>query len=238
MRQEGDSAHRGACRLTGVRQCPRPPRGVMPRQTSGGREGYINTAKAGGSLPWEGQQALFCCVTCVSLQFVGQRRRQFAQGGCVRLCLRPESLYPGIGRSKRRRQVPVVLGFRPSPHHLKTGVAEVGFWQRRGIFFFFFFLVQRDKNKYSDQELCPASPCVEGIQSQVGTIPTGCSQGGIATDPHGWMCACSADSTERTVRTSACPSLPGAAGSSARGPPPYSIVSSHQLTSKYFLKPR
>ena len=73
MRQEGDSAHRGACRLTGVRQCPRPPRGVMPRQTSGGREGYINTAKAGGSLPWEGQQALFCCVTCVSGQFVKGR---------------------------------------------------------------------------------------------------------------------------------------------------------------------
>ena len=139
MRQEGDSAHRGACRLTGVRQCPRPPRGVMPRQTSGGREGYINTAKAGGSLPWEGQQALFCCVTCVSLQFVGQRRRQFAQGGCVRLCLRPESLYPGIGRSKRRRQVPVVLGFRPSPHHLKTGVAEVGFGREEEFFFFFFF---------------------------------------------------------------------------------------------------
>ena len=82
--------------------------------------------------------------------------------------------------------MPVVLGFRPSPHHLKTGVAEFGFWQGRG---FFFFLAQRDKNKYLDQELCPASPCLEGIQSQVGTTPTGCSQGRTATDPQRWMCS-------------------------------------------------
>ena len=138
---------------TGGRQCP--PRGVSPDggQTVSAssawsdaaadkwREGRVHKHSKGWGLPAVGRTAgpFLLCNLCVCAVCKGRRRRQFAQGGCVRLCLRPESLYPGIGRSKRRRQVPVVLGFRPSPHHLKMGVAEVGFWPRRGIFFFFFF---------------------------------------------------------------------------------------------------
>lgn len=74
-------------------------------------------------------------VTCVSLQPVKGRGGDSLLRAAV--CGSASDLnpcIPGTERAKRRRQVPVVLGCRPSPHHLQTGVAEVGVWQSRGIF--------------------------------------------------------------------------------------------------------
>ena len=138
--------------------------------------------------------------------------------------------------------MPVVLGFRPSPHHLKTGVAEFGFWQGRGFFFFFWHKGIRIntwiKNyaqhplvwKESNLRLAPLPLDVP----RAGQLLT--PKGGCVPAPSGSLC--SAASTEHTVRTSARPSVTRAAGSSARGPPPYNIISNHQLTFKYFLKLR
>ena len=160
---------------TGGRQCP--PRGVSPDggQTVSAssawsdaaadkwREGRVHKHSKGWGLPAVGRTAgpFLLCNLCVWAVCKGQRRRQFAQGGCVRLCLRPESLYPGIGRSKRRRQVPVVLGFRPSPHHLKTGVAEVGFWQRRGLFF-----LQEPNQRQQHFDFKTSTPFMKTCQAQ------------------------------------------------------------------------
>lgn len=81
-------------------------------------------------------------------------------------------LYPeGQKGLTRRHTVPMILDLGPSPHCLKASEAESLVFGREEEF----FCVQRDENKHRDQELCPASPCLEGTQSQVGTTPAGCS---------------------------------------------------------------
>lgn len=67
----------------------------------------VNTER---TLPWERQQAPFCCVPFVSLQFLKGIEGDSARNGYVLLCLRPESLYPNGQKDLiRRQQVPVVL---------------------------------------------------------------------------------------------------------------------------------
>ena len=210
-------------------------------QTNGGMESSIKTVRAEPSLPWEGQQALFCCVTVVSLQFVKGRGGDNLLTAAVCCSVSDLNLcIPGVERSNKAAGA-CGSRFQTFTSSLKNWCSRVWLLAGKRIFF---FLVQRDKNKYLDQELCPASPCLEGNQSQVGTTPTGCSQGGTATDPQRWMCSrairdlCSVASAEHTVRTSARPSVTRAAGVAACGPPPYNIRSNHQLTFKYFLKLR
>lgn len=180
----------------------------------------------------------------MSLQFVkGRGDSSLTAAVCcsvsdLNLCI------PGVERSNKKAAGACGSRFQTFTSSLKNWCSRVWLLAGKRIFFFFFFwhkgirINTWIKNyaqhplvwKESNLRLAPLPLDVP----RAGQLLT--PKGGCVPAPSGSLC--SAASTEHTVRTSARPSVTRAAGSSARGPPPYNIISNHQLTFKYFLKLR
>lgn len=99
------------------------------------------------------------------------------------LCPRTRALCPKRHRGpERRQQVSVVLGLGSSPPRLQAGVAEFGIWQGRGVFVSK-VEINTGIGSHAQHPLVWTEP-----RLQVGTVPTGHSEGRTATDPRGRLC--------------------------------------------------
>lgn len=182
------------------------------------------------------------CNLCVSAVCKGQRRRHLLRAAA---CGSVSALNPcilGMERSNKEQAGPCDSRFQTFTSSLKNWCSRGWLLAEKRNFFFFFWckgirINTRIKN-YAQHPLVWKESSL-----RLAPLPLDVPRAGQLLPPRGG-CApapgspCSAGGTERTVRTSARPAVTGAAGSSARGPPPYNIVSSHQLPSKYFLKRR
>ena len=106
-------------------------------QTNGGMESSIKTVRAEPSLPWEGQQALFCCVTVVSLQFVKGRGGDNLLTAAVCCSVSDLNLcIPGVERSNKAAGA-CGSRFQTFTSSLKNWCSRVWLLAGKRIFFFF-----------------------------------------------------------------------------------------------------
>lgn len=128
------------------------------------------------------QQALFCYVASVSLAVFKGHRRTPLTGLCAALPQDQSSVSQKTQRSRTKAAGLCGSRLRVLTSSLTSWCGRV--WHLAGKRRFCF----QGRNKHWDRESCPASPRLDGTQAQVGTVPTGHSEGRTATDPRGRLC--------------------------------------------------